>query len=251
MKVKISAVIITFNEEKNIGRCLKSLGEVVDEIVVVDSFSTDNTSKICMQYGAKFISHSFEGHIQQKNWAITQASNKYVLSLDADEALSEDLKKSILKIKNNWNADGFSFNRLNNYCGKWIKHGLWYPDIKLRLWDSTKGKWGGINPHDKFELSPNSSQIHLKGDLLHYSYYSLEEYKIQAKKFANISAKAYFEVGKKSSYLKIFLNPIMKFVKGYFFKLGFLDGKKGFEIARISYWETKEKYKKLMKLQND
>ena len=148
MKVNISAVIIAFNEEKNIERCILSLKNVVDEIVVVDSFSKDKTKEICLAHNVVFIEHSFKGHIEQKNWAYTQASNNYVLSLDADEALSDELKNSILAIKNNWKNDGYAFNRLTSYCGKWIKHCGWYPDIKLRLWDRRKGTWKGINPHD-------------------------------------------------------------------------------------------------------
>ncbi|MEN8928030.1 MAG: glycosyltransferase family 2 protein [Flavobacteriales bacterium] len=249
MQVKISAVIITFNEEKNIGRCLESLKDIADEIVVVDSFSEDRTKEICELQGAKFITHKFEGHIQQKNWAITQASNKVVLSLDADEALSDNLKSSILEVKNNWNAEGYSFNRMTNYCGKWIKHGLWYPDVKLRMWDSSKGKWGGKNPHDTYMLEKNAIKKHLKGDLLHYSYYSIEEHQLQADKFAKIAAGAYHEAGKKSSIFKVIFSPISRFLSSYVFNRGFLDGKAGWTIALISYKETKQKYKLLRDLQ--
>jgi len=117
MKVRISAVIITFNEERNIQRCLESLVNVADEIVVVDSYSTDGTEEICKLFNAKFIRHRFHGHIEQKNWAILQASSPYILSLDADEALSDELRASILKVKENWTNDGYYFNRLTNYCG--------------------------------------------------------------------------------------------------------------------------------------
>src|SRR3954465_7519353 len=148
----LSAVIITFNEEKNIARCLDSLIGIVDDVVVIDSFSTDKTEEICKSKGVRFIQHVFEGHIQQKNWAITQAKFPHILSLDADEALDETLKQSILLLKNNWQKDGYYMNRLTNYCGKWIRHCGWYPDKKLRLWDSRKGHWTGTNPHDKYEL---------------------------------------------------------------------------------------------------
>lgn len=248
MTTKVSAAIITFNEEKNIGRCLDSLQGIVDEIVVVDSFSTDKTKEICEQKGAKFISHKFDGHIQQKNWAITQTSNTYVLSLDADESLSEELKTSILKVKENCIKDGYSFNRMTNYCGKWIKHGHWYPDVKLRLWDSSKGKWGGKNPHDTYLMNDGSSVKHLKGDLLHYSYYSVEEHWTQAEKFSTIAANAYYEAGKPSSWFKIIFSPISRLISSYIFNLGFLDGKYGWIIARITYWETKQKYIQLRKL---
>lgn len=250
MKVKISVVIITFNEEKNIERCLISLTDIADEIIVVDSFSTDKTKRICEPHEVKFITHKFEGHIQQKNWAITQASNNIILSLDADEAISEKLKDSILEVKKNWKHDGYSFNRMTNYCGKWIKHGLWYPDIKLRLWDSTKGNWGGKNPHDTYILKENTTQTKLKGDLLHYSYYTIEEHRLQADNFAKIASKAYYEANKKSSVFKIIFSPISRFVSSYIMNRGFLDGKAGLTIAVISYKETKQKYKLLKQLQN-
>ncbi len=245
MKIQLSAVIITFNEEKNIARCIESLENIADEIVVVDSFSTDNTKDICLQHKVRFVEHSFEGHIQQKNWAITQAKFKHVLSLDADEAISPELESSILKIKNNWKEEGYSFNRKTNYCGKWINHGHWYPDTKLRLWDSTKGKWGGNNPHDTFLLHSGKKGTHISGDLLHYSYYSVNEHWQQAEKFSKIAAKAYHESGKKSSRFKIIFSPISRFLSSYFLHRGFLDGKYGWTIAKITFWETKQKYKLL------
>lgn len=140
---KISVVIITYNEERNIGKCLESIKEIADEVVVVDSYSTDRTEEIVKSMGGKFIQHPFEGHIEQKNWAITQAKYPHILSLDADEIPSDRLTESILNIKENWSHDAYYFNRLTNYCGKWIKHTSWYPARKLRLWDSRKGEWGG------------------------------------------------------------------------------------------------------------
>jgi glycosyltransferase involved in cell wall biosynthesis len=249
--VKLSAVIITFNEERNIGRCLESLQGIVDEIVVVDSFSKDKTEEICKDYSVKFVQHAFEGHIEQKNWAITQASNPYILSLDADEALDSTLKSSILKIKENWTHDGYSMNRLTNYCGKWIHHCGWYPDTKLRLWDSQKGKWGGDNPHDKFELDDKNSPIkRLDGDILHYSYYTLEDHYKQVTYFTDILANAQYKKGKKAPLIILMLSPVVKFVKDYFIKKGFLDGKEGFTICRISAYATFLKYKKLRNLIN-
>src|SRR6187551_311049 len=134
--IQLSVVIITFNEERNIARCLDSVREIADDVVVVDSFSTDKTEAICREKGARFVQHKFEGHIEQKNYAVTQAKFPYILSLDADEAPDEKLIASIKKVKADWIADGYSMNRLTNYCGKWIHHCGWYPDVKLRLWDS-------------------------------------------------------------------------------------------------------------------
>ena len=247
--IPISAVIITFNEERNIGRCLESLKNIVEDIVVIDSFSKDKTKEICESYGVRFIEHIFEGHIEQKNWAITQAKYPHILSLDADEALDEVLKNNILEVKNNWQADGYSMNRLTNYCGHWVKHCGWYPDTKLRLWDSRKGSWGGTNPHDKYELhDKNSKIIHLKGDILHYSYYSLDDHYKQVEYFTTILAKAQFEIGKKAPFITLIVSPIVKFIKDYFIKQGILDGRIGFRICRISAFATYTKYKKLRRL---
>jgi len=245
---QLSVVIITYNEERNIARCLDSVNGVADDIVVVDSFSKDKTKDIAESKGARVVMHEFAGHIEQKNWAITQAKFPFILSLDADEALSEELQKSILLAKNSKQHDGYTMNRLTNYCGKWVSHCGWYPDTKLRLWDSTKGKWGGINPHDKYEMTAGSSIIHLKGDILHYSYYTLTDHINQVNKFTDISANALFNMGKRASLIKIKLSPVIKFTRDYFLKLGFLDGYTGFVISRISAHAAFLKYAKLRQL---
>jgi len=246
---QISVVIITYNEEKNIARCLDSVKDVADEIVVLDSFSTDNTQTICQSKGVSFYQHKFDGHIQQKNRAITYAKHPHILSLDADEALDDTLKKSILEVKNNWTKDGYYMNRLTNYCGHWVKHCNWYPDAKLRLWDSRKGEWTGINPHDKYELKGGDKNTgHLKGDILHYSYYSVADHYKQVEYFTNIASKAFFEAGKKAPLYKLLVNPIAKFIDHYILHLGFLDGKAGYSISKISAYATYLKYKKLRNL---
>lgn len=244
----ISIVIIAFNEEKNLGRCLDSVQEVADDIVVVDSFSTDHTEEIALAKGARFIQHAFEGHIQQKNWAITQAKFPHILSLDADESLDQQLINSIKAIKNNFSYDGYSMNRLTNYCGKWIRHCGWYPDKKLRLWDSRKGCWTGVNPHDRYELVDGSTIGHLNGDILHYSYYSIEDHYKQTDYFTTIGAKALFEAGKKPSLVKRYLSPVFKFFRDYIIKLGFLDGYYGWMVCKISAKATWQKYDKLGRL---
>lgn len=246
--MKLSCVIITYNEEKNIERCIVSVKEVVDEIVVVDSFSEDHTKEICTKLGVKFIQHNYASMIEQKNYAASQAKYPNILSLDADEALSEDLKKSILEVKQNWKADGFYFNRLTNYCGEWIRHCGWYPDQKLRLWDIRMGKFGGINPHDKVEMNENAKIQFINGDLLHYSYYTISEHISQVNKFTEIGAQEAINAGKNSNLLKIFFNPIWKFFRDYFLKLGFLDGYYGFVICTISAHATFIKYIKMREL---
>lgn len=232
--VKISAVIITFNEEKNIERCINSVKSVVDEVVVVDSYSKDKTEDICRQQGVNFIKHPFEGHIQQKNFAASKAKYNIVLSLDADEALSDDLKNSIIRVKSNFVADGYFFNRLSSYCGQWIRHCGWYPDRKLRLWDRTKGQWGGENPHDKFIMVKGAQVKHLKGDLLHYTFHTVDQHMDTVNKFSGIAAQMRFNKGKKTNTIKIVLKPFFKFITLYFIKLGFLDGYYGYVVCKNS-----------------
>ncbi|MEO6884160.1 MAG: glycosyltransferase family 2 protein [Bacteroidia bacterium] len=248
-EIKLSVVIIAFNEEINIERCLSSVKDIADDIVVVDSFSTDKTEEICSKYEARFISHKFDGHIEQKNWAITQALYPHILSLDADEALDENLKKNISDAKKNWQFDGYEMNRLTNYCGKWIRHCGWYPDKKMRLWDSRKGKWGGTNPHDKYEMENKNSRLgFLQGDILHYSFYTIEDHIKQINYFSDIASKALYIKGNKANFTTIYFNPIAKFISSYFIRLGFLDGYYGFVISKISAKHTYLKYKKLQLL---
>ncbi|MCX6258504.1 MAG: glycosyltransferase family 2 protein [Bacteroidia bacterium] len=246
----LSVVIITFNEERNIARCLTSVGEIADDIVVVDSYSTDRTEAICHEHGARFVQHAFEGHIEQKNWAITQAIYPHILSLDADEALDATLIQSITEIKKNWHCDGYLMNRLTNYCGRWIRHCGWYPDTKLRLWDSRKGQWTGINPHDEYRLGENCSTGQLKGNILHYSYYTLAAHLKQIRYFTDISSGEAYKKGKRAYILHLAINPLVKFIKSYFFQLGILDGKAGFTISYYSSYATYLKYKKIRDLAN-
>lgn len=228
--VSISATVITYNEERKIERCLKSLIEVADEIVVVDSFSTDRTEEICSRYPVRFIKRAFEGYVAQKNFAVEHATYDHILALDADEVLSDQLRASILEVKANWEQqyDGYSFNRFNNYCGKWIRYCGWYPDRKTRLWDRRKAKWSGEDPHDRVVISRNRLK-QLKGDLLHYAYLNLDEHLRQMHRFAEVAARAKYRNGKKPVFLvHVILNPMFKFFRKYVLQLGFLDGYYGF-----------------------
>jgi glycosyltransferase involved in cell wall biosynthesis len=245
---EISVVIITLNEELNIERCLQSVREVADEIVVVDSFSTDRTEEICLQFGAKFSRHTFEGYKEQKQYAIDQAKFDHILLIDADEALSDELRASILSAKKQWTHDGYSFNRLNSYCGQWIRHSGWYPDRKIRLFDRRKASVQGRNPHDEIVMDGKSPIKHLKGDLLHYTYLSVENHIRQINRFTEIQARGNFEQGKKVSYFSILFSPVYKFIRHYFFHLGFLDGYYGYLICRNSAYSTFLKHAKLKAL---
>lgn len=247
--IQLSVVIITYNEERNIARCLESVKDVADEIVVLDSFSKDRTKEICESYNVRFFEHAFDGHIQQKNRAASYASFTHILSLDADEALDEALIKSIFEVKQNWAYDGYYMNRLTNYCGHWVKHSKWYPDTKLRLWDKRKGYWTGTNPHDKYELFEGDKNTkHISGNILHYSYYTLEEHYKQVEYFSSIVSKAYVEKGKKAPVYKLVLNPLARFVDQYILHLGFLDGRAGYLISKISAYATYLKYKKIREM---
>lgn len=245
----ISAVIITFNEEKNIGRCIESLNGVAEDIVVVDSFSSDRTEAICLEKGVRFIQHAFEGYIEQKNFALTQSKYDHILSLDADEALSPELKESILKAKANFIATGYEMNRLTNYCGKWIYHTGWYPDRKLRLFDKRKARWAGRNPHDRCEMNEGSITARLQGDLLHYSYYTIDQHVDTANKFSTINAEVLFERGKKARWFNFIVNPAFRFFRDLIIKGGFRDGFYGYVIARISAHAVFLKYVKLREFQ--
>jgi len=246
--VKLSAVIITYNEEKKIERCLLSLKSIADEIVVVDSFSTDKTEEICLKHGVRFTTHKFDGYIEQKNYALTCASNDYILSLDADEAISEELKKSILKVKANWKYDGYFFNRFNNYCGQWIHHSNWYPDQKLRLFDRRKGSWGGENPHDRFIQSKGATKKYLRGDLLHWVLTTYDDHIDKANRFSTIAAEEAFKKGKRASIVTILFHAIWRFVKSYFIRFGILDGYNGFVISSFSSYTVFLKYIKLRQM---
>ncbi len=243
--VKISLVIIAFNEEEKIANCIESAKDIVDEILVVDSYSTDQTVYIAGSLGARIIQNPFKGHIEQKNFALQNAYYDYVLSLDADEALSEELKNNIAEIKNNWKADVYKMNRLTSYCGKWIRHGTWYPDTKIRLFKKSAGSWKGSNPHDRFELDEGKKIAFIKGDILHYTMNNISDHLKQMDYFTEIMARDLHKAGKKSSYLKLFFSPVIKFVKSYFIRLGFLDGYYGLVISLNSAHASFLKYAKL------
>ena len=240
--IKLSVIIITLNEEKNIKRCINSIKSVADDITVIDSHSKDKTVEMCKELGATVYCQAFLGHVEQKNFALSKAKYPYILSLDADEALDETLIESIKKAKENWSHDGYSMNRLTNYCGQWIYHCGWYPDKKLRLIESAKGQFQGFNPHDELVLQEGSSCIHLKGNILHYSYNSIQDHIAQVNYFTNILSKSSLQKGKKSNMFMILFSPIFKFIRDYFFMLGFLDGYYGFVICMISSHATFLKY---------
>ena len=248
MSIKISVAIITFNEEKNIKRCINSVSKLADEIVVVDSLSSDNTCSIAKSLNATVINQKFLGHIAQKQLAVDNCKNNWILSLDADEEISEELEKSIMNLINNaLEYDAYSLNRVSFHLGAWIRHGGWYPDKKIRLFNKTKAYWGGYNPHDKVIV--NGITGHLQGDLLHYVFKDLRQNIDTNNSYSSIMAEDLYKDNKKFSYIKFFLKPLGKFLESYIYKRGFLDGMPGFIIAVGASYSMFLKFAKLWELE--
>lgn len=246
---KVTAVIITYNEEKTIRRCLESLYSVADEIIVIDSYSTDQTKQVCEGHTIKFIEKKFEGYIEQKNFGNSLSTHDYILSLDADEALSPELQNSILELKMQVKMhDAYFVHRKNNYCGKWIRFSGWYPDKSIRLFNKTKGQWGGPTPHEYVVMNQGSSIERLNGDILHWSYETHREHQERSKHYAEMAAIYLHQKGVEVNAIMICIKPIFRFIKHYIIKFGFLDGKAGFQISKISALEVYHKYKKLKQL---
>lgn len=245
---KISAVIITYNEEHFIGKCLASLDGIADEIIVVDSYSTDRTEEVCKQYNVKFVKHHFEGFRDQKNYALKLASYENILSLDADEALSDELRESILAVKNNWKYDGYRMNRKNFYCDTWIKHSEWYPDKQLRLFFADHGAWGELNIHEKFMLGNKAKVGKLKGDLLHWAFSSRQDHLDKMSRYSRIGAEEFHRAGRKANILTPYIHGAWGFLRTYIINRGILDGKNGFVICSLYAKSSFNKYKLLREL---
>jgi len=249
--MKISATIITLNEEHNIGRCIQSLKGVADEIIVLDSHSTDNTKRICEEAGVRFEARAWEGYSASKNYLNNLAQYDYILSLDADEALDAELRAALLAVKKEKKPQVYAVNRLTNYCGKWIRHSGWYPDVKVRLFPKQGSEWVGAHVHEELEYSQGLQEIQLAGHLEHYSYYSFKGHRERADKYSALTAAKFYEQGKRVGPLKPYISAIGRFIGMYFIKKGFLDGKMGFKIAVISAQSNVFKYKELLRLQRE
>lgn len=247
---KISAVIITQDEERNIGRCLQSLQGVADEVVVVDSGSTDATGEICRQYGARFIEHPWDGYDAQKNLANGLANYSWILSIDADEALSDSLRETLGQLKTEGLSEDvvYGMNRLNNYCGTWIYHSGWYPDEKVRLWYKDIASWDG-EVHEELRYSRPVRKVHLKGDLLHYTYSSVQEHALRQIRYASLAADKAFRQGKRVGFGAVRYKPMWTFLRNYVFKGGFRDGHAGYLVCRMAAFYTMMKYARLRELQ--
>lgn len=245
---KLSAVIITQNEERNIGRCIDSLTGVADEIVVVDSGSCDQTEQICKEKGAIFQHHNWAGFSGQKNYAETLASGDWVLSIDADEALSPALQAEVKELKQLTPQDqAFRLKRLTNFCGSWIRHCGWYPDAKIRIWPRGKAKWAGTI-HETIEFVSAPRITTLKGDLLHYSYYSIDELAARQPKYYTLGAQEALAKGRRCSWAALAGKTAWTFLRDYVIRLGFLDGYAGYVVCKMNAHYTFMKYATLREL---
>lgn len=235
--MKFSAIIITFNEERNIERCLLSLQHVTDDIVVVDSYSTDATPEICKRFAVRFYQHEFTGYSHQKNYANNLAKYDIIFSIDADEAVSDTLAKSLKNAVEPEPGESYFISRRTNYCNRFIRFCGWYPDKKERIWNRHFAHWQGLI-HEKPVFQHPVKHLSIEGDLLHYSYYTIDEHIKQSLTFSTMKANELAQQGKSSGLVAIILAPCFKFLSVYVIKLGFLDGYRGYFIAKISAYAT-------------
>ncbi len=246
---KITAVIITKNEERNLARCLQSLQGVADEILIIDSFSKDRTLAIAGEYGARVIQKEWMGYGPTKNFGNKNAKYDYILSLDADEALSEELAASLIAEKKQLIRPAYAMKRLLNYCGHWIRHGGFYPDRKIRLFDRRQLKWSDDPVHET--LLPGTKALRkeikeLNGDLYHYSYHSVSDHMDRINRYSGLAAQKL--ISRRYLCWHMLLNPSWRFFSSFVLKGGFLDGYPGYLLCRIQAFEVFLKYAKARQL---
>jgi glycosyltransferase involved in cell wall biosynthesis len=240
--MKISATIVAFNEERNIARVIESL-RCCDEILVVDSGSNDRTVEIASKLGAHVIEASWHGYAAQKNIAAELAAHDWILSLDADESLSEALEAEIWQIKKTGPAfDGYTVPRLAQYLGRWILHSGWHPDRKVRLFDRRKAKWVGEFVHESVIVDGSVGK--LESNLLHFTCNSLSEHLRSMDTYTTLAAQELVTRGKSFGYARLLFDPAWTFFQTYFLKFGFLDGVEGLAIAYMAALYNFVKYMK-------
>jgi len=245
MREKISVCITAGNEERNVRRCLQSV-KWADEIVVVDSFSSDRTVEICKEYTDRVYQHEWLGYIGQKNLIKDLASGSWILFIDADEEISPELRDEIMqefRTGSCANFAGYEFPRLVRYLGRWIRHGNWYPDVKLRLFRKDRGECGGREPHDRITVKGQIKRF--KGHMYHYTYDNIGEQISTINRFSGITAEGLYNEGRFFRERDLLFRPFLRFVRGYFLKRGFMEGLPGFIIAVISAYGVFVKFAKL------
>lgn len=243
----LSVVIITFNEADNIRECLESV-KWADEIVVVDSLSTDRTRELAREYTEHVIERTWQGHVDQKNFALERATSDWVLSIDADERVGPELAAEIRQAvqRDDPRIVGYTMPRRTFYLGRWINHGGWYPNRKLRMVRRGKAHWGGVNPHD--HLYADGSTADLKGDLVHYTYRDIADHLRTIDSFTTIAAREMYSKGRRTALPYMLLNPPLRTVRMYLLRAGFLDGVPGFIVAALAGYYVFLKYAKLWEL---
>ncbi len=247
MREKISACIIAFNEERKIRRCLQSV-TWCDEIIVMDSFSTDRTPDICREFTDRVVQHEWLGYVGQRNTIRDLASHPWILYLDSDEEISDGLRDEILAEFDPGppKHDGYEFPRQVYFLGRWIRHGEWYPDVKLRLFRKDLGRTEGIEPHDHVVVTGSIKR--LRNPVWHYTYDDLRDQMEQANRFSTITAQQKFVAGARFHWGDLFFRSFFHFFKGYILRGGFLDGAHGFIIAWVCAFGAFLKYAKLWEL---
>src|SRR5215831_11466436 len=230
--MKITATIITLDEERKIARAIESL-RCCDEILILDSGSTDRTVELATNLGARVIEAGWRGYAGQKNWAAGQAAHDWILSLDADEALSEALEAEIWNVKKNGpRYDSYTMPRLARYLGRWIMHSGWYPDRKVRLYDRRKSHWIGEFVHESVQVGGRLG--HLESNILHFTCDSLSEHMKTMDRYTTLAAQELVARKVKVPMHKLILDPAWTFCKTYFIQRGFLDGAEGLTIAHMA-----------------
>jgi glycosyltransferase involved in cell wall biosynthesis len=249
--VKISAVLITYNEEKNIRRALESVAWA-DEILIVDSESGDRTREIAESLGARVLVQKWLGFSKQKQFAVDRAAHDWIFSLDADEEISGELKEEILRLKNSTpNADGYKIPRLSFYMNRPIRGGGWYPDWQLRFFNRQKGRWKDVPIHESLEMNVDARIEKLTGDIFHYSVENAaHHHRMIGERYAPLAARRMFDDGRRTTRTKIFFAGFAAFIQTYFLKLGFLDGFAGFCIARFAAHHAFMKHLLLWEMQS-
>lgn len=245
-KLPISATIITFNEEENIRKCIESL-HFVEEVIVVDSYSQDKTIEIAESLGAKVIQNAFAGYGQQKNFAADHASHEWILNLDADETVTPELEAEIREIFANLNDPNSAYQtpRLTQYCGKWIKHGGWYPNYVTRFYHKQSARWTEPEVHESLAKRNDWNKLEIKKFKNHLHHFSFPTFKSQVEvnlKYAARGAQDLINRKGKPGLLSVFIRPLGKFIECYFVKLGILDGKEGLFIALNAAYSMFVKY---------
>jgi glycosyltransferase involved in cell wall biosynthesis len=241
----ISAVIITKNEAAHIARCIQSLLPLTDDIVIIDSGSTDNTADVCKAFPVRFEVKAWQGFSAAKNYGNSLAKYHYILSIDGDEEVSEEMQESIRKLMQQPTHQAYDLPFLTNFCGKWIKHGAWYPETHLRIFDKNIIQWQG-DIHEKLVIPPTATIGKVKkGYIHHYTISNLQEYIEKINHYTSLHAEDMHKRGKKASFIKLYLAPCFSFFRDYIIKLGLLDGSHGYTIAKQSANYVFLKYMKL------